>query len=135
MTRMDFFLLSCQVFVFGAFIVVVAIHGLHALGTLESRAAAHRVTATCRWVPPLLLAGTSVLLTILPARLGHWILAASGASVLLCYPPRPSQLRLCWRLLRDTEGLFAPSEAPPSVRRAEHGGEKPLSVEPRRRAG
>ncbi len=120
MTRMDFFLLGCQVFVFGAFIVVVAVHVLHVLDTPETRALVTRVTLACRWMPPMLLVAASLLLTLLPARFGHWILIASIASVLLCYPPEPSQLRLWWRLLMHPESLLA--AAGPAIHSTEDAG-------------
>ena len=109
LTRMDFFLLGCQIFVFGAFIVVVAIHVLHVLDTVETRAAVARITAGCRWMPPLLLVATSLLLTLLPARFGHWILMASIASIVLCYPPRPAAVRMWFRLLLRPESLLEAS--------------------------
>ena len=62
-------------------------------------------------MPPILLLATSLLLTFLPARFGHWILMASFASVLLCYPPRPAQIRLWWHLLLRPENLLAAAEA------------------------
>jgi hypothetical protein len=141
MTRMDFFLLGCQVFVFGAFIVVVAIHVLHVLGTAETRELATRVTLACRWMPPTLLVAASILLTLLPARFGHWILIASLVSVLLCYPPKPSQLRLWWRLLLHPESLL--DAAGPSIHAIDHAGAAAAqqitdprpALEPRRRAG
>ena len=64
MTRMDYFLLACQVFVFGAFIIVVGIHVLYVINTSQTRAVAHRLTVQCRWLPAVLLAGASVLLSV-----------------------------------------------------------------------
>ncbi len=133
MTRMDFFLLGCQVFVFGAFIVVVAIHILHVLDTSETRVAVARITAACRWMPPLLLLATSLLLSLLPARFGHWVLLASIVSIVLCYPPRPAQVRMWCRLLLRPESLLASDPANVSIDHAAGTlGNRP-PVEPRRR--
>jgi Neurotransmitter-gated ion-channel ligand binding domain/Neurotransmitter-gated ion-channel transmembrane region len=99
MTRMDYFLLACQVFVFGAFLVVVAIHILTVRGTTESVAMAQRLNMNCRWLPPFLLAASSVLLIALPAAYGHWILTGTAALLLLFNPPTPTNMRIWWLAL------------------------------------
>ena len=96
MTRMDYFLLACQVFVFGAFLVVVAIHIFSVRGTAESQAMALRLNMNCRWLPPFLLAASSVLLIVLPAAHGQWILLGTGVVMLGFYPPTPANVRMWW---------------------------------------
>jgi len=80
--------------------------------TADTRAALDRLTAGCRRMPPLLLVATSVMLTVLPARFGPWLLVASAGSVLLCYPPGPAQIRLWWRLLSHPEGIADSQTSP-----------------------
>jgi Neurotransmitter-gated ion-channel ligand binding domain/Neurotransmitter-gated ion-channel transmembrane region len=105
MTRMDYFLLACQVFVFGAFIVVVGIHVLYSINSADSRAVAHRLTVQCRWLPPILLAGASVLLTYLPASCGSWIMAGAGLLFFAWIMPAPSQFQVWWGAIVHPERL------------------------------
>lgn len=115
MTRMDFFLLACQVFVFGAFIIVVGIHVLYVIDTAETRAVAHRLTVQCRWLPAVLLAGASVLLSMLPASCGTWIMGGAGLLFLAWILPSPKYLGICWGAVVHPERLMR--QAP----RVDHG--------------
>ncbi len=154
MTRMDYFLLACQVFVFGAFLVVVAIHILSVRGTAESVAMAGRLNMNCRWLPPFLLAAASVLLIVLPAAYGHWTLTGTGVLLLAFNPPSPTNMRIWWVALTRPvdeepqaepetapEAAAAPAPASIALHRAEvHAGQKgpaavppPAALEPRRR--
>ncbi len=105
MTRLDYFFLSCQIFVFGAFIVVLGIHVLYNSGAAESHAAADRLTVNCRWMPPVLLATTTVLLVQLPASCGSWVLIGSGVVFVAWFQPSPSQMRVLIRALFHPERL------------------------------
>lgn len=92
MTRMDYFLLVCQTFVFVAFVATVAIHVLYALDDPYMRARADRVALTCRWLPPILLTVISLLLAFLPVRYGTYVVLAPA--VLLIAWLRVPLLRL-----------------------------------------
>ena len=74
MTRMDYFLLVCQTFVFIAFVATVAIHVLYALDDPHMRARAARLAEICRWLPPVVLAVISVFLAVLPVRYGTYVI-------------------------------------------------------------
>jgi hypothetical protein len=136
MTRMDYFLLACQVFVFGAFLVVVGIHIFLVRGTAESRAMALQLNMNCRWLPPFLLTAASVLLIVLPAAHGQWVLMGTGVVMLGFYPPTPANLRMWHTAL--TGPLSDPSEE--SMHGEAPAGHVPApaatragSLEPRRR--
>ncbi len=96
MTRMDYFLLACQVSVFGAFIVIVAIHVLYGIDTFDARAAAHRLAGQCRWLPPLLLVTSSVLLALLPASCGNWIMAGGALLFFAAILPTGDHWQIWW---------------------------------------
>ena len=88
-------------------------------------------------MPPLLLTATSLLLTLLPAKFGHWILLASVASVIVCYPPRPAAVRMWARLLLHPESLLAAeghADEPQLAVELADGGEIRPPLQPRRRA-
>jgi len=102
MTRMDFFLLVCQIFVFGSFLLAVAIHVCRRLGTPEMTAFADRLTDGCRWISPLLMAVTCVLLTVLhPAVFSLVFVVAFCLAFLLCRPT-------VGRLRRLVRAIFFP---------------------------
>jgi Neurotransmitter-gated ion-channel ligand binding domain/Neurotransmitter-gated ion-channel transmembrane region len=139
MTRMDYFLLACQVFVFGAFLVVVGIHLFLVRGTAESQAMALRLNMGCRWLPLFLLAASSVLLIVLPASLGHWILLGTGGVMFGFYPPTPGNVRMWWVALTGPldDGTHGDDghahSAPPAVTHAGSGAvPRPAALEPRR---
>jgi Neurotransmitter-gated ion-channel ligand binding domain/Neurotransmitter-gated ion-channel transmembrane region len=143
MTRMDYFLLACQVFVFGAFLVVVAIHIFSVRGTADGQAIALRLNMSCRWLPPFLLAASSVLLIVLPAAHGQWILLGTGLVMLGFYPPTPANVRMWWVALtgpledipHEHVGSSQPSLSAGSDHHASGSGSvpRPASLEPRRR--
>ncbi len=83
MTRMDYFLLICQTFVFLAFVASVSIHVLYALDVPHMRARAARLNEVSRWLPPLVLTVVSVLLAILPVRYGTYVILAPAIFVAL----------------------------------------------------
>lgn len=118
MTRMDFFLLACQVFVFGAFIIVVGIHVLYVIDTAETRAVAQRLTIQCRWLPGVLLAAASVLLSLLPAACGTWIMGGAGLLFLAWILPSPAYLKVCWGAIVHPERLM---RQPPGLEHGESG--------------
>lgn len=83
MTRMDYFLIICQTFVFLAFVVAVSIHVLYALDVPHMRARAARLTELSRWLPPLVLFAVSLALAILPVRYGTFVILAPVVVVVL----------------------------------------------------
>ncbi len=85
MTRMDYFLLICQAFVFLAFVATVAIHVLYALDTPHMRAHAARLTELWRWLPPLGLTVVSLLVAILPVRYGTYVVISPLVLVALWF--------------------------------------------------
>lgn len=94
MTRMDFFLLVCQLFVFGAFLMSVVIHVCHHLKTVHTTNIAHRLSMACRWIAPLLMAGTCLLVTLLhPVAFSLLASGAAGLLFLLCRPTLPRMRR------------------------------------------
>ncbi len=105
MTRMDYFLLACQVFVFGAFIVVVAIHVLYSINSKETRAIAGRLTVQCRWLSPVLLLIASLLLTFLPASCGGWIMGGAGLLFVAWIMPSPGNFHVWWGALVHPEKM------------------------------
>jgi hypothetical protein len=105
MTRMDYFLLACQVFVFGAFIVVVAIHVLYSIDSKETRAIAARLTVQCRWLSPLLLIVASLLLTFLPASCGGWVMAGAGLLFGAWIMPPPGHFHVWWGAMVHPEKM------------------------------
>jgi hypothetical protein len=143
MTRMDYFLLACQVFVFGAFLVVVAIHIFSVRGTADGQAIALRLNMSCRWLPPFLLAASSVLLIVLPAAHGQWILLGTGLVMLGFYPPTPANIKMWWVALTGPleeishgEGVSMQHMVTASADRPANGSgavPRPASIEPRRR--
>ena len=143
MTRMDYFLLACQVFVFGAFLVVVAIHIFSVRGTAEGQAMALRLNMNCRWLPPFLLAASSVMLIVLPAAHGQWILVGTGVVMLGFYPPTPGNLRMWWVALTGPledvpheEGSSSQHSVSISSEHQASGSgavPRPAALEPRRR--
>jgi hypothetical protein len=76
MTRMDYFLIICQTFVFLAFVASVSIHVLYALDVPHMRARAARLTELCRWLPPVVLVIVSMSLAVLPVRYGTYVILA-----------------------------------------------------------
>lgn len=92
MTRMDYFLLVCQVWVFGAFVMSVIVHVCHAQNSGATTATAHRIGRCCRWLPPLALAVTCVLLATLRPAVAMSVLAALVAAVVLACRPTPTRI-------------------------------------------
>ncbi|HTU27609.1 MAG TPA: hypothetical protein VMF30_19520 [Pirellulales bacterium] len=124
MTRMDYFLLACQVFVFGAFLVVIGIHLFLVRGTAESQAMAMRLNMNCRWLPPFLLAAASILLIVLPAAHGQWVLLGTGGALLAFYPPTPTNSRMWWA------AITGPLDEPGASEAAESHGHAPPAAAP-----
>lgn len=102
MTRMDYFLLVCQLFVFAAFLMSVAVHVCHSLDTPAMIALAHRINVACRWAPPLLMTVSCVLLLVLRPGLAMSILG--GALLLVLLATRPT----LGRLMRWTHAVVYP---------------------------
>lgn len=87
MTRMDYFLLLCQGFVFAAFLMSVVVHVCYTLDTSEMAALADRINARCRWLPPPLMAAACGLLLWLRPGLAMTIVASAVGLILLwCRP-------------------------------------------------
>jgi hypothetical protein len=105
MTRMDYFMLAAQIFVFGAFVTVLAIHVLLKIDSADTRHIAQRLIKNCRWMPPALLTGVSFLLAQLPASYGHWVLIGAGVVFAVWFQPTPSQFGTLWQALVHPEGL------------------------------
>lgn len=92
MTRMDYFLLVCQVWVFGAFLMSVVVHVCHARNNEMITATANCISRFCRWLPPLALAITCALMALVrPAVAMSGLVAAMAGFVLACRPT-PSRL-------------------------------------------
>ena len=91
MTRMDYFLLVCQVLVFGSFILSVLAHACFTLETAEMVTLAKRINQRCRWVPPLAMAVTCTLLLLLPAGLAMTIVCCSLWCRVACLPAHAGQ--------------------------------------------
>ncbi|HEV3007027.1 MAG TPA: hypothetical protein VGX78_21330, partial [Pirellulales bacterium] len=96
MTRMDYFLLVCQAFVFGSFLLSVAAHVCFALDTPEMAALARRINCRCRWVPPLAMTVTCSLLLLLPARMAMGVVCGLVGVALLACRPTPANMRRWW---------------------------------------
>ncbi|HVW37647.1 MAG TPA: hypothetical protein VHB99_10095 [Pirellulales bacterium] len=87
MTRMDYFLLLCQTFVFAAFLMSVVIHVCHSLDTREMVALANRINVRCRWLPPPLMAlACAMLLWLRPDLAMALVGGALGLFLLWCRP-------------------------------------------------
>lgn len=87
MTRMDYFLLLCQIFVFAAFLMSVVIHVCHTLDTDEMIALARRINVRCRWLPPPLMAlACAMLLWLRPDLAMALVGGALGLFLLWCRP-------------------------------------------------
>ena len=99
MTRMDYFLLVCQIWVFGAFLMALVVHVCHARETDAMVALAYGISQFCRWLPPLALAATCVLLVWLPPRVAMAAVACAVGGLLLACRPTPSRLRRWLSLL------------------------------------
>lgn len=119
MTRMDYFLLVCQVWVFGAFLMSVVVHVCHARGSEEAVALARRICRTCRWLPPLALFGTCSLLAVLKPGTAMAILASAAVGLLLACRPTPGRIIRWIRLAFFPEQALVghPSAADTSLRR------------------
>jgi hypothetical protein len=115
MTRMDYFLLVCQTFVFIAFVATVTIHVLFALDVPHMRARAARLTEVCRWLPPVTLVAMNVALAVLPVRYGTLIILSPivAAALWLRFPVHriPSWIKI----LLKPETLLETSVTTPSV--------------------
>ena len=105
MTRMDYFMLAAQIFVFGAFVTVLAVHVLLKIDTPDTRQIATRLIRNCRWIPPGLLVAVSFLIAQLPASYGHWVLIGAGLVFALWFQPTPAQFVTLWRAFIHPEGL------------------------------
>jgi hypothetical protein len=108
MTRMDYFLLVCQAFVFGAFLLAVAAHVCFALDTPEMVALARRINWRCRWVPPLAMTVTCSLLLLLPARMAMGVVCGLAGVALIACRPTPAKLRRWWAAFLTPERLVHP---------------------------
>jgi hypothetical protein len=106
MTRMDYFLLICQTFVFIAFISTVAIHVLYALDVPHMRARAARLTELCRWLPPVVLTIINVLLATMPVRYGTFIIFSPVVALVLWLRLSPLRFPHWIRTLLKPETLL-----------------------------
>lgn len=97
MTRMDYFLLVCQVIVFTAFLMSVVIHVCHSLETSEMIAMARRINVACRWASPLAMTVACGLLWALRPETAMLILAGMLAVLLLYVRPTWGRLKLWTR--------------------------------------
>lgn len=87
MTRMDYFLLLCQSFVFAAFLMSVVVHVCYTLDTEEMIALANRINVRCRWLPPPLMAlACAMLLWLRPGLAMTIVVGALGLFLLWCRP-------------------------------------------------
>ncbi|HVX12686.1 MAG TPA: hypothetical protein VHC22_16010 [Pirellulales bacterium] len=87
MTRMDYFLLVCQVWVFAAFLLSIVVHVCHVQGSELMTGMDYRISQYCRWLPPLALLATCVLLAWLRPGVAMSVLGcALGVLVLACRP-------------------------------------------------
>lgn len=105
MTRMDYFLLICQIFVFGSFLISVVAHVCFAAGTDEMVALARRINEQCRWLPPLLMTGTCLLLLLLRPALAMTLSAGTLVALLLLLRPTPRNLMRWFSVLMFPERL------------------------------
>jgi hypothetical protein len=92
MTRMDYFLLVCQVWVFGAFLLSVVVHVCHSHHAEAGEALAYRISQYCRWLPPLALLATCLLLALLRPGAAMAVLASAAVGLLLACRPTPSRV-------------------------------------------
>jgi hypothetical protein len=92
MTRMDYFLLVCQVWVFGAFLMSVVVHVCYVHGGDQWTAMAHRISQYCRWLPPLALLATCSLLAFLRPGVAMAILACAAIGSFLACRPTPARI-------------------------------------------
>jgi hypothetical protein len=92
MTRMDYFLLVCQVWVFGAFLMSVIVHVCHVQGSEEWVATSYRISQYCRWLPPLALLATCSLLLFLRPGAAMAILASAATGLFLACRPTPGRV-------------------------------------------
>jgi hypothetical protein len=81
------------------------------IDSADSMTLAQRLTTQCRWLPPLFLVGSSLLLTYLPARCGNWIMGGTGLLFLAAIMPAPEHWRHWWRAMSNPEALRAGGHA------------------------
>jgi hypothetical protein len=105
MTRMDYFLLVCQVFVFASFLMSVVVHVCHALDTTEMVAAARRINVACRWAPPLAMAAACALLLALRPGTAMAVIGGALLLVLLVARPTPGRVKRWTRAVVRPEQL------------------------------
>lgn len=120
MTRMDYFLLLCQAWVFSAFLLSVAIHICYSRDTEASAALAYRISEYCRWLPPLALGAACTLLAVAPPEAAMGLLAVvAGAGALACRPT-PNRVKGWFRVAFFPERALTGAQSPPGddVRRA-----------------
>jgi hypothetical protein len=70
----------------------VVVHVCHARGTEAMEALAHTISQYCRWLPPLALAATCVLLAWLPPRVAMAILLSAALALTLSFRPTPARV-------------------------------------------
>ncbi len=87
MTRMDYFLLICQVFVFASFLMSVVVHVCHTLDTADMKALGRQINIACRWAPALLMTAACALLLLLRPALAMTIMGGASLVVLLWLRP------------------------------------------------
>lgn len=100
MTRMDFFLLLCQLFVFGSFILCIVMHVCDSVNRSDF---ADTINRRCRWIPPVLMFGTLALLVFLPPSIVMWIVLAFFAAWIILSRPSPRAVRDWALLILDPE--------------------------------
>ena len=121
MTRMDYFLIVCQTFVFLAFVSSVSIHVLYALDVPHMRARAARLTELSRWLPPVVLVIVSVLLAVLPVRFDTFVILAPAVLAAIWLRGPLLHLPHTLRVLVRPELLLETPEPHPAESSGPHG--------------
>jgi hypothetical protein len=119
MTRMDYFLLVCQAWVFGAFLMSVVVHVCYVQGNDRWTAVAHRLSQYCRWLPPLALLATCSLLAFLRPGAAMAILAAAVIGLFLACRPTPRRISQWITVALFPEQVLDHSRPPAAAKWAE----------------
>lgn len=114
MTRMDYFLLLCQAWVFAAFLTSVAIHICHSRDSDAAVALAYRLSEYCRWLPPLVLGVACVLLALAPPGAAMALLAVIAAAGILACRPTPARVVRWFRAALFPERALTDALSPPT---------------------
>ncbi|MGH7136395.1 MAG: hypothetical protein ACREHD_11690, partial [Pirellulales bacterium] len=74
------------------FLMSVVVHVCHSQDTQAMRELAHSISRNCRWLPPLALLATCVLLAWLPPGLAMTLVACAVLVVVLACRPTPQRI-------------------------------------------